>query len=63
VTSEDTYIQGDEAVPESRRGLTPYFAFDHHARPHQALGYRTPAAVYAMPGPVDLRLSLPARGG
>ena len=60
---EDVYIQGYEEVPELRRGLARYFAFYNHARLHQALGYRTPAAVYAMPVPCDLRLSRPASQG
>jgi putative transposase len=63
VKYEDIYIQGYEEVPELRRGLARYFAFYNHARLHQALGYRTPAAVYAMPVPCDLRLSLPASEG
>ena len=60
---EGVYIQGYEGVPELRRGLAQYFAFYNHGRLHQALGYRTPAAVYAIPGPVDLRLSLQVREG
>jgi putative transposase len=63
VKYEDIYLQGYEEVPELRRGLARYFAFYNHARLHQALGYRTPAAVYAMPAPGDLRLSLPASEG
>jgi putative transposase len=63
VKYEDVYIRGYDGVPELRRGLARYFAFYNHARLHQALGYRTPAAVYAMPGTVDLGLSLPAREG
>ena len=47
---EDNYIQGYDEAPESRRGPAPYFAISNHARLHQALGYRTPAA-YAMPAP------------
>jgi len=31
---------------EARQGLGDYFAFYNQARLHQALGYRTPAAVY-----------------
>lgn len=63
VKYEDLYIRGYEDVPALRRGLARYFALYNHARLHQALGYRTPAAVYAMPVPCDLRLSLPASGG
>jgi putative transposase len=63
VKYEDIYIRGYEEVPELRRGLARYFAFYNHARLHQSLGYRTPAAVYAMPVPGDLRLSLPPSEG
>ena len=63
VKYEDIYIQGYEAVPELRHGLARYFAFYNDARLHQALGYRTPAAVYAMPVPCGRRLSLPASEG
>ena len=63
VKYEDLYIQGYEEVPELRRGLGRYFAFYNHLRLHQSLGYRTPAAVYAMSVPGDRRLSLPASEG
>jgi putative transposase len=46
VKYEDIYIQGYEAVPELHRGLGRYFGFYNDERPHQSLGYRTPAAVY-----------------
>lgn len=32
---------------EARLGLTRYVEFYNHTRLHQALGYRTPAEVYA----------------
>jgi putative transposase len=35
-----------EAVPELRQGLGRYFPYYDEGRLHQALGYRTPAAVY-----------------
>ena len=63
VKYEDLYIQGYEEVPELRRGLARYGAFYNHARLHQALGYRTPAAGHAMPVPCELRLSLPTSRG
>ena len=63
VKYEDIYIQGYEAVPELRHGLARYFAFYNHARLHQALGYRTPLAVYATPVSCDRRLSLPTSEG
>ena len=46
VKYEDVYIQSYDAVPELGRGLGRYFGFYNNERPHQSLGYRTPAAVY-----------------
>ncbi len=40
----------DYANPkEARQGLTRYLDFYNHRRPHQALGYQTPAEVYVAP--------------
>ena len=47
VKYEDIYIRCYEAVPELHDGLGRYFAFYNDERPHQSLGYRTPAEVYA----------------
>ena len=33
-------------MAELTLGLTEYFAFYNNERPHQSLGYQTPAAVY-----------------
>jgi putative transposase len=46
VKYEDIYLWRYEAVPELRRGLGRYFPYYNEERPHQALGYRTPVAVY-----------------
>jgi putative transposase len=46
VKYEDIYLRGYEGVPQLRRGLGCYFAFYNGERRHQALGYRTPKAVY-----------------
>jgi putative transposase len=46
VKYEDIYLRGYEAVPELQRGLGRYFPYYNGERLHQALGYRTPAAVY-----------------
>jgi putative transposase len=47
VKHEDVYLRGYETVPELERGLTAYFRFYNQERPHQSLGYRTPAEVHA----------------
>ncbi len=46
VKYEDIYIKDYEYVPELESGLTAYFRFYDEERPHQSLGYRTPARVY-----------------
>ena len=43
---ENIFIRGYESVPELQRGLSDYFEFYNHRRPHQSLEYRTPAEVY-----------------
>jgi putative transposase len=46
VKYEEVYLH-DYATPrEARQGLAQYFEFYDQERPHQALGYRTPAQVY-----------------
>jgi putative transposase len=47
VKYEDVYLRGYESVQELERGLTAYFQFYNQERPHQSLGYRTPAEVHA----------------
>jgi putative transposase len=46
VKYEDLYLRGYDTVPELTEGLGRYFPFYNEERLHQALGYRTPAAVY-----------------
>lgn len=46
VKYEDVYLKAYSTVAELELGLTSYFDFYCHRRPHQALGYRTPGAVY-----------------
>lgn len=50
VKYEDVYLQDYETVDAARAGLGEYFRFYNTARPHQALGYRTPAEVHFGPG-------------
>jgi putative transposase len=46
VKYEDIYIKGYATVAALEAGLADYFWFYNHERPHQALGYQTPAEVY-----------------
>ena len=40
------YLRGYETVPQLQQGLGRYFPYYNEERLHQALEYRTPAAVY-----------------
>jgi putative transposase len=44
---EDIFIKAYGSVPEARRGIGGWLCFYNDERPHQALGYRTPRAVFA----------------
>jgi putative transposase len=46
VKYEEVYLQSYETPRAARQSLARYFRFYNHERPHQALGYRTPAALY-----------------
>ena len=46
VKYEDVYIKGYESVRDAYSGLKEYFHFYNTERPHQSLGYRTPADVH-----------------
>jgi putative transposase len=46
VKYEDVYLKRYELVPSLFLGLEHYFTFYNQERPHQSLGYQTPAAVY-----------------
>jgi len=46
VKYESVYLSQWETVLEAKQGLRQYFKFYNYERPHQALGYRTPSAVY-----------------
>jgi len=47
VKYEEVYINAYDTPDDTYRGLYQYFNFYNDQRPHQALGYRTPAEVYA----------------
>jgi len=46
VKYEEVYLSEYETPRDARRGLARYLSFYNEGRPHQALGYRTPAQVY-----------------
>lgn len=50
VKSEEVYLKDYATVDEARAGLGEYFRFYNTVRPHQALGYRTPAEIHFGPG-------------
>ncbi len=43
---EEVYLKAYQTVAEARAGINDYLEFYNQQRPHQALGYRTPAEVY-----------------
>jgi putative transposase len=43
---EEVYLKDYQRVSEARSSIDDWFEFYNHHRPHQALQYRTPAAVY-----------------
>ena len=46
VKYEDSSFKDDASVLDVAAGLERYFGFYNHDRPHQSLGYRTPAEVH-----------------
>ena len=55
---EEVYLKAYAGGKEARAGIGEYFDFYNLERPHQALGYQTPAEVFIngkkTPAPVDL---------
>ena len=49
VKYEEVYLADYETPREARAGLASYLSFYNQERPHQALGYLTPATVHAEP--------------
>ncbi len=48
VKYEEVYLKAYQDGKEARHSLARYFRFYNTRRPHQSLGYRTPAEVYAI---------------
>ncbi len=47
VKYEEVYLHAYDDVAQARAGIGRYLGFYNDERPHQALGYQTPAAFYA----------------
>lgn len=43
---EEVYLKDYASPREARQGITEYLTFYNYERPHQALGYQTPASVF-----------------
>ena len=46
VKYENIYLKSYHDIAQAKEGLTEYFQFYNHARPHQSLGNATPADIY-----------------
>lgn len=46
VKYENVFLSSYQNLKDAQAGLTTYFQFYNHTRPHQALDNQTPAAVY-----------------
>lgn len=46
VKYEEVYLKSYSCVEEAEENLKAYFHFYNHQRPHQSLGYKTPADIY-----------------
>ena len=51
---EEVYLHAYEAVADAKAGIGQWMRFYNEERPHQALAYATPAAVYGLPKAVDM---------
>lgn len=47
VKYEDIYLKEYATVVELEGGISAYFTFYNHQRPHQSLGYQTPSQIYS----------------
>jgi len=54
VKYEEVYLKAYQDGREARAGIGSYFRFYNSERPHQALGYRTPAEVF-LSAPVEAK--------
>jgi putative transposase len=50
---EDVYLRDYVSPRETRQGIDRYLNFYNYERPHQSLGYQTPAQVYSQLGAIS----------
>ena len=62
VKYEEVYLKAYANVTEARRELDACFRFYNDLRPHQALGYRTPAEVFHGEEECNARTCSPGTG-
>lgn len=43
---EDVFLQSYDSLPKAKIGIKAFIEHYNYERPHQALGYKTPAAIY-----------------
>ena len=55
---EEVYLKAYDTVADAKAGIGAWISFYNQERLHQALGYRTPAQVFAGADPVDMALCL-----
>ncbi len=58
VKYEEVYLNEYRSPREARNGLSRYFDFYNHVRPHQALDYLTPGQIYHGSGAARLYSNL-----
>ena len=58
VKYEEVYLKAYRNGSEARRGIDAYLDLYNRERPHQALGYRTPAQVFAEGRPLITRAGI-----
>ena len=58
----EVYLKANQTVTEARAGIHACLEFYNRQRPHQALGYRTPAEVYQQGNLRDRRLTVKKQG-
>ena len=63
VKYEEVYLHTYGSPREARQSLARYFQFYNHERPHQALGYQTPAALYLATRPAATAGDDSGKGG